>query len=230
MRRSRVFPSEIIALTLLVGMLLGNSSLRGEPPPAKPSEPTLPKPTGPGKAVAQVLEGADRVAFLKEHNEARKAVGLPPLEWSDELAEYSLEWLKHNEAEALELINAGKMPQLKHRPATGEFKQKHGENLAFWFSTGPVSTDARQAVTMWVDEKADFDKLNQVKPYVVGDERSNPDPNVKPPMIGHYTQIVWRDTKKVGGSKWVYKSKDRTIVIVGANYDPPGNFIGRKPY
>jgi pathogenesis-related protein 1 len=47
------------------------------------------------------------------------------------------------------------------------------------------------------------------------------------PDVGHYTQLVWRNTKKVGMG--IAKSSDGVIFIV-ANYYPAGNYIGQKPY
>ena len=44
--------------------------------------------------------------------------------------------------------------------------------------------------------------------------------------IGHYTQMVWRDTKRVGCGEAIC---DGTL-LVACNYDPPGNWLGKKPY
>ncbi len=45
-------------------------------------------------------------------------------------------------------------------------------------------------------------------------------------MCGHYTQIVWKTTKKVGCAKIICDEMDVWV----CNYDPPGNWIGQKPY
>ena len=41
-----------------------------------------------------------------------------------------------------------------------------------------------------------------------------------------YTQMVWRDTTALGCGEAIC---DKTL-IVACNYDPPGNYIGRRPY
>ncbi|XP_004295465.1 PREDICTED: pathogenesis-related protein PR-1-like [Fragaria vesca subsp. vesca] len=43
----------------------------------------------------------------------------------------------------------------------------------------------------------------------------------------HYTQMVWRQSSKIGCAKVVCKSGDTILACV---YDPPGNVIGEKPF
>jgi pathogenesis-related protein 1 len=45
-------------------------------------------------------------------------------------------------------------------------------------------------------------------------------------VCGHYIQIVWRDTQKVGCAA----AGDDSWEIWVCNYDPPGNYIGERPY
>ncbi len=88
-----------------------------------------------------------------------------------------------------------------------------GENLY----AGTGTPTIQDAVDAWASEVADYDY----------------DSNGCSGVCGHYTQIVWRDTTRVGcafadcetlqgagfgGRYWV------------CEYDPPGNFIGQKPY
>jgi hypothetical protein len=42
-------------------------------------------------------------------------------------------------------------------------------------------------------------------------------------ISGHFSQVVWRDSKELGVA--VAKSRNGQIFVV-ANYSPPGNFIG----
>ena len=87
--------------------------------------------------------------------------------------------------------------------------QQYGENLAM--STGEMSP--AEAVKMWVDEKADYDY------------GSNSCTEGK--MCGHYTQVVWRNTKSIGCAKAQCANGGTFITC---NYSPPGNYIGERPY
>lgn len=223
---SRIFR---LLLTLLTTLSAPVTSA-DHPSPKTPAENSFTESKPTGTVTASLLTGADKHAFLKAHNDARKALNLPPLEWSDDIARFSLQWIKHNHNAYFDAAAADKPIPMQHRPHDGEFKQRYGENLAWWMSTGEIDPRASKAVTIWLSEKPDFDKLNKAKPYVVGDERSQTESDKQPPVVGHYTQIVWKNTTKVGAARWTFKSKDRTVVFIVANYDPPGNFLGQKPY
>ncbi|VUC32815.1 unnamed protein product [Clonostachys rosea] len=45
--------------------------------------------------------------------------------------------------------------------------------------------------------------------------------------FGHYTQVIWKSTTKVGMAK--ASGSDGSVYVV-ARYSPPGNYIGEKPY
>ncbi len=92
----------------------------------------------------------------------------------------------------------------KHRP-----NNKYGENL-FRGTSGYYT--AADAVDSWGEEKNDYNyDTNKCNPGAV---------------CGHYTQIVWKNTTKVGCAK----SECNGNVTWVCNYDPPGNYIGQKPY
>lgn len=92
----------------------------------------------------------------------------------------------------------------QHRP-----NAPYGENLAE--ASGQQLTP-EQVVNMWGSESRYYDHAgNSCAPGNV---------------CGHFTQIVWKDTKDVGCGM---ARNDRREVWV-CNYNPPGNVIGRKPY
>jgi pathogenesis-related protein 1 len=45
-------------------------------------------------------------------------------------------------------------------------------------------------------------------------------------VCGHYTQIVWAGTQEVGCA--VARGGRREVWV--CNYDPPGNWAGKRPY
>jgi uncharacterized protein YkwD len=92
--------------------------------------------------------------------------------------------------------------QFDHRPSP-----KYGENL--FEITGASSSPAR-VVSAWAGESSNYDY------------RSNRCRGI----CGHYTQIVWRGTKEVGCA--VARGGGREVWV--CNYDPPGNWVGERPY
>ncbi|XWS67539.1 hypothetical protein CRYUN_Cryun04dG0015100 [Craigia yunnanensis] len=86
---------------------------------------------------------------------------------------------------------------------------RYGENIAW----GSADLSGTAAVRMWVDEKANYDYAsNTCAPGKV---------------CGHYTQVVWRNSVRLGCAK-VRCNNGGTFII--CNYDPPGNFNGQRPY
>ena len=132
------------------------------------------------------------------HNYYRAEVGLPPLEWSGELAAYAQEW-------ANELKKRG--CKIEHRPGSGKWEQIYGENI-YW-SMG-IENKPADVVDDWGAEKENFD----YNKYNLGRG------------VGHYTQIIWEKTTKIGCA--MVKCGDQEVWV--CNYDPPGNVIGQKPY
>lgn len=134
------------------------------------------------------------------HNEARFEVGAGEITWSNELAAYAQEWVDHL---------AKTDCTLKHRPSSGPWKQKYGEN-GFIGSVGFHGvTDAAKG---WKREKEYYggQPLNQANWYA----------------SGHYTQMVWRKSTQMGCGKAECKGQ----VLIFCNYNPPGNILGEKPY
>ena len=183
------------------------------------------------------LTPAEQKAFVKAHNDVRKVVRLEPVEWSDDLAKYAAEWAESRKGQMEEQVKDGKLPNPGHRPREGEYKQQYGENIVIWGGAPKATSKApEQAVAQWAKEKAAFEKLNAMTPYLVGNEVNQQDDKGNPIVVSHYTQIVWRDTKKIGAARIIVdvldakkKVQTRWVVIV-CNYDPPGNFEGKKPY
>ena len=136
---------------------------------------------------------------LDAHNRYRSEVGVPPLQWSDSLAASAQQWADH-------------------LAATGSFEhsgtQGQGENL--WKGTANAFS-LTQMVDRWGAEKQYF--KNGAFPDVSttgnwGD-------------VGHYTQIVWKDTSQVGCAS--ADGSDGNSYLV-CRYVSPGNFQGQAAF
>lgn len=131
--------------------------------------------------------------FLRAHNDYRRKHGVPPLELSKKLSKYAEEWAKV-------LVKKGSM---EHRD-----QNDYGENIFYAWSSDPnFVVSGNEPVDKWYSE---------IKDHKFGKEPTSLG-------TGHFTQVVWEDTKEVGVG--VAKSKEGQIYVV-ANYYPPGNMIG----
>lgn len=94
--------------------------------------------------------------------------------------------------------------QFAHRPEV-----PYGENLA---SAAGMQFSPDQVVKMWGDEAPHYNHAaNSCNPGQV---------------CGHFTQIVWRNTRQIGCG--MARANGRDVWV--CNYDPPGNFVNQKPY
>jgi len=147
------------------------------------------------------------------HNEVRAGVDdMQGLVWSDELAEFAQQWADY--------LAKDRTCAMRHRPKEGRAPHNYGENL-YWAGPfrRPGGQDEMQHITpdevveSWAKEAADYEyKNNSCRTGRV---------------CGHYTQIVWKQTARVGCGRALCADESQIWVC---NYDPPGNFLGQKPY
>jgi uncharacterized protein YkwD len=167
------------------------------------------------------MSSADFVkGVLALHNRERAAVGVTPLMWSDKLAADARPWAEH-------VVTIGHMVHdSEHLGTLGE-----GENIAGYGNpwnpkVGPLTQGG--GVNLWIDEKMNW----------------NGGTCASGKVCGHYTQMVWRDTKEVGcatayGRGIPYSSTalghvaskpNEFMSILVCRYSPPGNVVGQKPF
>lgn len=162
------------------------------------------------------------VGITAAHNAVRAMVdatpALPPLVWSDTLAQYAQQW-----ADQLAATSCS-MPH--HRSSQDLQTVHYGENLAAFTSSFGGST-AQEAVDGWSGEKACYtfgaltttDKCDTACYTALNSDG-----------CGHYTQIVWRTSKEVGCGVASCANGGAQEDIWICNYSPPGNYIGQTPY
>ena len=161
-------------------------------------------PMGAGGMAMVSGEPAELKGITDLHNQERQKVGVPDLTWDPALAVIAQAWAaKCTDKDApLGLVdhNANR--------AVG-YQGSVGENI--FGST--VTPSAQQAVGSWVGE---------VKSY-------NYAQNTCSGVCGHYTQVVWKTTQKVGCAVYKCTSLKFSGTLV-CNYSPAGNVNGQRPY
>jgi pathogenesis-related protein 1 len=140
----------------------------------------------------------------------------------------------HNVARANVMPTAASpLPSLTWDPDLAAIAQAYAENCVFEHSMAPDlgenlyantgSTSPEEVVAGWVSEVADYDyDANACAP----DSQWG---------CGHYTQVVWADSLRLGcgvatcteNSPFGSSAAWQNWVC---NYDPPGNWVGEKPY
>ncbi len=163
----------------------------------------------------EIPSGTLAARIVEAHNRYRSELNqqIPDLEWSDTIA--------HDAKHYADILAAS--GEFEHDPdnVDGYSNGPYGENLyAISRSDDPEQT-LLDAVEAWGAEKAYYHY------GVVGD----PDTCDTGEQCGHYTQIIWKETRKVGCAIAQYTRGDfQGGYVVVCKYAPPGNVITQAPY
>jgi len=149
----------------------------------------------------RIFSKEDVINSLKVHNQERVQLGIKKLEWSNDLQKEAENYAKY----------------LADKDVFKHSSQKNqGENLYYeYYSASVTINPLERASSSWLDEKKDY------KYSKIGDGKNTFS------MIGHYTQMIWKNTTKVGLGAYV--NKEGKVYVV-ARYYPAGNMIGKYPY
>ena len=139
--------------------------------------------------------------LLARHNDERATRGLPPLVWDQALVRTARGWADH-------LAATGAFYHAPERPRAPE-----GENL--WAGTrGRFSPEAM--VDAWVREKRYY------KPGIFPDNSTTG----RVADVGHYTQLMWRATRRVGCAVATGARED----VLVCRYAEAGNYRGEVAF
>lgn len=147
-----------------------------------------------GEWTNRSLSAKEKEEILAAHNKYRAELKLPFLTWDEGLAKSAQNW-------AYRVRNAH---ALTHSP-------RGGENL--WAGTKGEFTYTAM-VDGWGIEKQYY--AGGVFPEVAKQSRGWF-------TVGHYTQIIWRSTQKVGCGIATNTTRDYLV----CHYDPVGNVVGQ---
>lgn len=141
--------------------------------------------------------------LLAAHNRERATLGIAPLSWNDDLARGAAEWGAHMAA----------TDEFEHSPTDPDDEDPEGENL-FAGNSGHFTPEAM--VEPWIAEKSVY------KPGIFPDNSRTGDFE----DVGHYTQLMWRDTRAVGCA--IVAGRDLDYLV--CRYSRAGNMEGERPF
>jgi uncharacterized protein YkwD len=158
------------------------------------------------------LSQADIDAFVSAHNQARSgplnptpSPPLPPVSWDAVLADVAYNYLSR-------CVGSGSL--IDHNAnRTADYKALGGSDYVgenIYATTG--AAHPADAVTLWMQEASSYD-------YASGDIGS----------AGHYTQVVWRDSVRIGCAIVNCPNVQYNDTVL-CDYAPGGNITGQKPY
>jgi len=139
--------------------------------------------------------------LLAAHNNERGRLGVPALEWDNSLAADARVW-------ADELAATGRF---EHSPDDPD-RPLQGENL--WAGT-PRAFSPEAMVGLWRAEKSDY------RPGIFPNNSRSGDVE----KVGHYTQLIWRESRRVGCATAV--GRDEEFLV--CRYSEAGNVTGQRP-
>jgi pathogenesis-related protein 1 len=149
-------------------------------------------------------DSAEARAYVEAHNAVRAAVKKP--------AGYSGPWTPlppvtwSDEVASTAQAWADNLRETMHCGLRHDSGTRYGENLA-----AGRKLDAAGAVGMWAGE---IDHYRFAPSYVFEND------------TGHYTQMVWRKTTRIGCGR----ARCGRDAVIACRYSPAGNYIGRAPY
>ncbi|KAM0197719.1 hypothetical protein ACHAPQ_000070 [Fusarium lateritium] len=176
------------------------------PTPTKAAEPKVTEASTPDLS----LDGSYDTVMLAYHNIHRANHSVSALEWDDELAGYA--------------ENTANGCVFEHDMDQG--KGGYGQNLASWGATSDIDDLKHKAAAGGITNQWYDSEMSNWAFY----GQDNPPEDMNIDLYGHFTQVVWKDSTKVGCA--TVKCPAGTVLSFPSwytvcNYNPQGNFGGR---
>ncbi|KAH0558031.1 venom allergen 5-like [Cotesia glomerata] len=217
----------MISLVLVLAVVGSALSWRCNPPTCNGAQHTMcryrsawPAATC-GKVQSSSLTSGEINEILRAHNDKRAFVArgaerrgiagpqpagrIPPLTWDNELAQIAQRWANQC--------------QFGHDTCRNVDRFRVGQNVAKMMYSNNYHVRLSYLVQQWYNEVKDFNR-NYVRSFRWQSW----------PQIGHYTQLVWGNTRKVGCGAIRYKDWYWYTTYLVCNYGPTGNGIGQRVY
>ncbi|KAG6019176.1 hypothetical protein E4U19_007437 [Claviceps sp. Clav32 group G5] len=186
--------------------------LQAKPQTPKTSSPpkSTPKSSPPQQAPATNNLNSYQKTVLDRHAILRKNHGAQPLEWDETLAQYA--------------ANTAKGCVFQHDMNQGS--GNYGQNLASFGTSGDIAGQEVASIGDAISKQWYSGEINEFSSFY-GMAQPPPD---KFHLFGHATQLLWKDTRKVGCA--TVKCPAGTIFGMNSqysvcNYGPPGNVQGQ---
>ncbi len=173
--------------------------------------------------------------IVQRHNYYRDLVSTPTLEWDETLASHAQAWVDYL-AEHYSEQDAANGTSPHAQLLNPDFYHNEGENIARstahngFLSKDPLDISVEHTLKELTDNNVGAIDAWASEGYYYNN-------GITGHATGHYTQIVWKNTTKVGCAKAVSKVykffnniKDVYYEWVVCRYSPAGNIQGEKPF
>lgn len=182
---------------------------------------TKPGPSCGNKIIKQIgPTEEEKKLIVEEHNRFRQKVArgletrgnpgpqpaasnMNDLKWNDEIAQIAQVWASQC--------------QFSHDKCRNTAKYAVGQNIAMSGGTGNKFPDVVSLIKLWENEVKDFNYNQGITPGNFG-------------KVGHYTQVVWANTKEIGCGSIKYIENGWHYQTLICNYGPAGNYMGQPVY
>jgi hypothetical protein len=178
--------------------------------------------TGPVTGTGCTGLAGDDLDICNKHNADRAEHGVPALTWDPTLAKNAQAWVngchKAKDKDGNEFFCHQKKPQNGDVGLCGtDASYHHGENLSY----GIPSRTGLEAIDGWYCEGDDYDYNNPK--LVFGTMHGCGKVGNPNGVNGHFTQVVWKSTTKLGCAKNTCSLGGVSGTLWACEYDPPGN-------